>query len=107
MDNELHAIEKTKYQGTGASSNPLLIDGLEAIRQVLRDADYQECFITDGEIIETIRETVNLAQYGKALLRDIKAWDLGQATGDILVDGTVQFRLPLDLRKRINAIQGI
>jgi hypothetical protein len=73
----------------------------------LRDADYQECFITDGEIVETIRETVNLAQYGKTLLRDIKAWDLGQATGDILVDGTVKFRLPLDLRKRINAIQGI
>lgn len=103
MDNERFAIERSLRQGDAAGSDSRLV----AIRQVLRDADYQEVFITDGEIVETIRETVNLAQYGKTLLRDIKAWDLGQTTGDILVDGTVKFRLPLDLRKRINAIRGI
>jgi hypothetical protein len=39
----------------------------EGIRKVLKDADYQDCFITDDEIVATIRVTVQQAQRVKEM----------------------------------------
>jgi hypothetical protein len=35
------------------------------IRKILKDADYQDCFTSDGEIPATIRDAVQLAQRAK------------------------------------------
>jgi hypothetical protein len=81
-------------------SNSALIDGLDAIRSVLKEADYQDCFLADDEIIKTIRDTVQLAQQSKKLLADIKAWDV-----QTFLENS-KFTMPQDLRKRIHDISG-
>jgi hypothetical protein len=81
-------------------SNSAVIDGLDAIRSVLKEADYQDCFLADDEIIKTIRDTVQLAQQSKKLLADIKAWDV-----QTFLENS-KFTMPQDLRKRIHDISG-
>jgi hypothetical protein len=46
-----------------------------AIRKILKDADYRDCFITDDEIAATIIDTVQLAQH---------AGNVAMATGKLL-----------------------
>lgn len=87
--------------GKPAGSNSRLIVGLDAIREILKEADYQDCFIEDDEIVETIKDVVNLAQSAKKLLADIKAWDVQNFMNNS------KFTLPQELRKRIHEIPGI
>lgn len=88
-------------QTSTGGSNSALIDGLDVIRRILKEADYQDCFISDEEIAETIRDTVQLAQQAKKLLADIKTWDVQNFMENS------EFTLPQNLRKRIHDIPGI